>query len=69
MSASTVSRAYARPGRVNAETARQVFRAADRVGYRWDRLHGQPLGERETHAAIGLVIADVTNASRHAVRS
>ena len=61
VSASTVSRAYARPGRVNAETARQVFLAADRLGYRWDHLRGHPHGERATHAAIGLVIADVTN--------
>jgi DNA-binding LacI/PurR family transcriptional regulator len=61
VSASTVSRAYSRPGRVNAETARRVFLAADRVGYRWDRLHGQPLGERGLHHAVGLVIADVTN--------
>ena len=61
VSASTVSRAYARPGRVNSETARQVFLAADRLGYRWDHLRGQPHGERATHGAIGLVIADVTN--------
>ena len=61
MSASTVSRAYARPGRVNAETARRVFLAAERLGYRWDRLQGQPLGDRDTHQAIALVIADVTN--------
>ena len=61
VSASTVSRAYSRPGRVNAETARRVFLAADRLGYRWDRLRGRPLGERGAHGAIGLVIADVTN--------
>jgi LacI family transcriptional regulator len=61
VSASTVSRAYSRPGRVNAETARLVFLAAESLGYRWDRLHGQPAGERGVHHAIGLVIADVTN--------
>jgi LacI family transcriptional regulator len=61
VSASTVSRAYARPGRVNAETARRVFRAADRVGYRWDRLDGSASGERGLRNAVGLVIADVTN--------
>jgi LacI family transcriptional regulator, galactose operon repressor len=61
VSASTVSRAYSRPGRVNAETARRVFVAAERLGYRWDRLDGQPRGERGMHRAIGLVIADVTN--------
>jgi LacI family transcriptional regulator len=61
VSASTVSRAYARPGRVNADTARQVFLAADRLGYRWGRLDGQPLVERGVNHAIALVIADVTN--------
>jgi DNA-binding LacI/PurR family transcriptional regulator len=61
VSASTVSRAYARPGRVNAETARRVLMTGERLGYRWDRLHGQQLGERGLHHAIGLVIADVTN--------
>ncbi len=44
VSASTVSRAYARPGRVNAETARRVFLAAERLGYRWDRLQGSRSG-------------------------
>jgi LacI family transcriptional regulator len=38
-----------------------VFLAAESLGYRWDRLHGQPAGERAVHHAIGLVIADVTN--------
>ena len=61
VSASTVSRAYSRPGRVNAQTALRVFTAAERLGYRWDRLNGQPLAERPDHRAIGLVIADVTN--------
>jgi DNA-binding LacI/PurR family transcriptional regulator len=61
VAASTVSRAYARPGRVNAGTAQRIFQAAQRVGYRWDRLHGQHSGERPVHHAIGLVIADVTN--------
>ena len=34
VAASTVSRAYARPGRVKAETARAIFAAAERIGYR-----------------------------------
>ena len=58
---STVSRAYARPGRVNADTARKVFEAADRLGYRSDRLGGQQPDGRAVSEAIGLVIADVTN--------
>jgi LacI family transcriptional regulator len=61
VAASTVSRAYSRPGRVNAETAQRVFRAAARLGYRSERLDGQQPGERAAHEAIGLVIADVTN--------
>ena len=58
---STVSRAYARPGRVNTDTARRVFEAAERLGYRSDRLGGQQPDGRVTNEAIALVIADVTN--------
>ena len=39
VAASTVSRAYARPGRVNSETARAIFAAAERIGYRADQDH------------------------------
>jgi LacI family transcriptional regulator len=61
VAASTVSRAYARPGRVSAQTARVVFEAAERLGYRTDRLDGRgPAGTLRTRA-IGLVVADVTN--------
>jgi LacI family transcriptional regulator len=58
---STVSRAYARPGRVNTDTARKVFEAAQRLGYRSDRLGGQRPDGRVMSGAIALVIADVTN--------
>ena len=34
VSPSTVSRAFARPGRVSADTARRIREAADRLGYR-----------------------------------
>jgi LacI family transcriptional regulator len=61
VAACTVSRAYSRPGRVHAETAQKVFRAAERLGYRSGPLDGQQPGERATRRAIGLVIADVTN--------
>jgi len=61
VAASTVSRAYARPGRVNAGTAQKIFQAAERLGYRRDKLHGQQPGERVVQDAIGLVVADVTN--------
>ena len=52
VAASTVSRAYARPGRVNAETAQAIFAAAERIGYRAGRITGS-LG-RQT-GAVGLV--------------
>jgi DNA-binding LacI/PurR family transcriptional regulator len=61
VAASTVSRAYSRPGRVNAETAQRVFEAAQRLRYRSDRLNGQQPGHRAVREAIDLVIADVTN--------
>jgi DNA-binding LacI/PurR family transcriptional regulator len=61
VSASTVSRAYSRPGRVNAETAQRVFLAAERLGYRWDRLHGHRAAGQGYRRAIALLVADVTN--------
>jgi LacI family transcriptional regulator len=61
VAASTVSRAYSRPGRVNADTAHRVFEAAKRVGYRADRLDGLQPGPRTARSAIDLVVADVTN--------
>ena len=61
VAASTVSRAYSRPGRVHAETAQRIFQAAERLGYRSGRFEGLQSGERAVHQAVGLVIADVTN--------
>jgi LacI family transcriptional regulator len=61
VAASTVSRAYSRPGRVHAETAQKIFQVAERLGYRSGRLDGPQAGDRVLHRAIGLVIADVTN--------
>ncbi|MEU8298603.1 LacI family DNA-binding transcriptional regulator [Micromonospora sp. NPDC048909] len=61
VAASTVSRAYSRPGRVNADTARKVFQAAEQLGYRSGQLDGQQPAGRPPQKAIGLVIADVTN--------
>lgn len=61
VAASTVSRAYSRPGRVNAATARAVFEAAERLGYRSGTLQGHGNRDARPTKAIGLVIADVTN--------
>ncbi len=58
VAASTVSRAFARPGRVNAETAAKVFAAARELGYRSSSLPG--LSSRRT-GAIALVVTDITN--------
>src|SRR4029453_18420335 len=61
VAASTVSRAYSRPGRGHAENAPKIFQAGERLGYRSGRLDGPQAGDRTLHRAIGLVIADVTN--------
>jgi DNA-binding LacI/PurR family transcriptional regulator len=58
VAASTVSRAFARPGRVNAETAQKVFAAAERLGYRTGALPGLVSTRR---FSIALVVTDITN--------
>ena len=58
---STVSRAYARPGRVHTDTAQKVFEAAKRLGYRSNRLGIQQPDGLAARDAIALVITDVTN--------
>ncbi|WP_299520747.1 LacI family DNA-binding transcriptional regulator [uncultured Serinicoccus sp.] len=59
VSPSTVSRAFARPGRVSSQTSRRVHEVADRLGYRAD----QP--ERRSGPArsrvIALAVSDITN--------
>lgn len=56
---STVSRAFSRPGRVNAETAARIHEAAERLGYRANPLaRALPTGKT---AMIALVVSDVTN--------
>ncbi|MEV6494223.1 LacI family DNA-binding transcriptional regulator [Actinoplanes sp. NPDC051633] len=61
VAASTVSRAFSKPGRVHAETAQQIFAAAERLGYRAAPAQAPQPGERPPLRAIGLVVADVTN--------
>ena len=58
VAASTVSRAFARPGRVNAETAQKIFAAAERIGYRTGALPG--LAGTRRHS-LALVVTDITN--------
>ena len=58
VAASTVSRAYARPGRVNSDTARAIFAAAERIGYRTVQITSSP--GRQT-GAVALMVSDITN--------
>jgi DNA-binding LacI/PurR family transcriptional regulator len=58
VAASTVSRAFARPGRVNADTAAKVFAAARKLGYRTTALPGLTTSHSRT---LALVVTDITN--------
>ncbi|QWW19986.1 LacI family DNA-binding transcriptional regulator [Schaalia sp. 19OD2882] len=59
VSPSTVSRAFARPGRVNADTAERIRLAAERLGYRTSVI---PRSERdEATKILAFVAADATN--------
>lgn len=58
VAASTVSRAFARPGRVNAETAARIFEAAKELGYRTKALPGLTGSRSRT---LALVVTDITN--------
>lgn len=56
---STVSRAFSRPGRVNAETAARIHRIAEELGY-----HRNPLASALPTGRSGmlaLIVTDVTN--------
>ena len=56
---STVSRAFSRPGRVNAETAARIHEAAERLGYRANPLaRALPTGRT---SMLAMVVSDVTN--------
>src|SRR4051794_6914502 len=56
---STVSRAFSRPGRVNAETADRIRRVAEEMGYRANPLaRALPTGRT---SMLALVVSDVTN--------
>lgn len=56
---STVSRTFARPGRVNAETAERIRQIAEKLGYRTNPV-GQAPSTNRTHL-LGLMVADVAN--------
>lgn len=56
---STVSRAFARPGRVNAETGERIHAAAKKLGYRAKPIARPEYGEATN--VLALVVADSTN--------
>jgi LacI family transcriptional regulator len=59
VAASTVSRAFSRPGRVNFETAEHVRKVAAELGYRTNPLaRALPTGRT---SMIAVIISDVTN--------
>src|SRR3954470_15754908 len=59
VAASTVSRAFSRPGRVNAATAESIRRVADELGYRANPL-ARALSTARSQM-IALVVSDVAN--------
>jgi DNA-binding LacI/PurR family transcriptional regulator len=59
VAASTVSRAFARPGRVNADTAGRIRRIAVEMGYRTNPVARALLSGRSS--MIALAISDITN--------
>ncbi|WP_129337558.1 LacI family DNA-binding transcriptional regulator [Cellulomonas endophytica] len=59
VAASTVSRAFSRPGRVNVDTAARIHAAAAELGYRANPLaRALPTGRT---SMLALVVSDVTN--------
>ena len=59
VSASTVSRAFSRPGRVSSRTAQRIHEVAAELGYRADPLYRADSAAR--HHLIGLSLIDITN--------
>lgn len=61
VSASTVSRTFARPGRVGYETARRVRAVAAELGYRSAELRVPMAEGTGRHQTLALVVADISN--------
>ena len=59
VSPSTVSRAFARPGRVSSETARHIHQVAAELGYRTAQPYRAPTEVRSR--VIALAVSDITN--------
>ena len=56
---STVSRAFSRPGRVNAATATRIHQIAEELGYRAKPLVLAP--QRSDTKLVSLLVSDITN--------
>lgn len=56
---STVSRAFSRPGRVNAATANRIQQIADELGYRTAPLALAP--QRTQSQLVSVLVSDITN--------
>lgn len=62
VSPSTVSRAFARPGRVSAETARRIRDAADRLGYRAKAITSLNMNDSDQlNGLLAITVADLGN--------
>lgn len=59
VAASTVSRAFSRPGRVSADTAERIRRVAEELGYKSAPLARRVAGERT--GLIAMMTANLTN--------
>lgn len=62
VSASTVSRTFARPGRVGYQTAEHVRAVAAELGYRATELYVPLADGSRRHQMLALVVADISNA-------
>ncbi|PLS32001.1 LacI family transcriptional regulator [Bifidobacterium margollesii] len=62
VSPSTVSRAFARPGRVSAQTAQRIREVADRLGYRAKAVTSLSMRDRDhVNSMIAITVADLGN--------
>ncbi|MEL4505315.1 LacI family DNA-binding transcriptional regulator [Luteococcus sp. H138] len=61
VSASTVSRAFSRPGRVSNATAQRIRQVAEELGYRAEPMVVTPAVSRQRTRTIGLAVSDITN--------
>jgi DNA-binding LacI/PurR family transcriptional regulator len=59
VSPSTVSRAFARPGRVSSRTGAHIREVADRLGYRAEEIYRPATPVH--HNILGLAVSDITN--------